>query len=86
MRKQGYRPTISDFTTVLLRIHERERYDLEVEFKRLCKNDAQRAVNPHLPWLKRSQAVGELLRETYGKSAPQVATNIHHVKNVAKDE
>ena len=77
MRVQGYRPTISDFKTVLLRIHERERYDLEEEFKKLCANDEIRSPNPFVPWLKRSEAVGDLLKKAYGRDAPEMASQLH---------
>jgi hypothetical protein len=77
MRSQGYRPAISDFKTVLLRIHERERYDLEEEFKNLCINDENRSRNPFVPWLKRSEAVGDLLKRAYGKDAPETTSQLY---------
>lgn len=74
MVRHDYTPHHSDMRVLHLRYCEHERRDLVDRLQAICKREPVAAPDRPAPWLDRSVAVAELLKQAYGKDAPELAS------------
>lgn len=82
----GVKPHIADFTALASKVSQLDRMDLWFRIGKVCLMDNRISEkNPFVTWMKRSNSVAALLKEAYGKDAPESATKIQSSDNYVNE-